>query len=209
MAWPLGFIITALASNTISIFFVLMWGVRLFLYLGKRNLFSPEDSRYKTLRIKWGAEADFNAYKFIFIFQGSLMYILSFPMIFGKVNTDSFNIVNYIGAVVFLAGFSLESYADFFLKNFKEKNKGIICMSGPWKFCRFPNYLGEIILWYGIYLITFSEHNWWTVFAPILLNFLIIKLTGVAPIEEKYKKNEDYVNYAKHTPRLIFIKPIR
>lgn len=210
IAWPFGFIITAFISQSAAKYFVLIWSIRLGFYLAKRNIFSIEDPRYTKYRLKWGEKSDFNAYFYIFMFQGFLMYLLSIPLIYGldRFSFNNMSFINYLGIFFFVLGFSIESYADFYLSKFKKNNNAKICMTGPWKFCRFPNYLGEIVLWYGIFLITFTNETWWTVFAPILLNILIIKLTGVAPLEEKYSKVKEYKDYAAKTRRLLFVRPI-
>jgi steroid 5-alpha reductase family enzyme len=119
------------------------------------------------------------------------------------------NTLNWIGLFIWIAGFGFETYSDSYLKRYKTKseNKGTICMSGPWKYSRFPNYFGEILLWYGTYLISVSATNFWTIIGPVTLNLLILKVTGVPFLEEKYRKRPEYLEYSRKVPRLVPFSP--
>lgn len=208
IAWPFGFLISSFVSKTVVSFFVVLWSLRLGYHLGKRNINAPEDPRYTKYRLKWGKRSDLNAFIYFFMFQGLLIYLISAPIIFGKNDLTELSFINYIGMAIFGCGLILETYSDHYLKKFKRQHPHQLCLTGPWKLCRFPNYLGEIVLWYGLYLISFSSENWWTILSPILLNILMVKLTGIPPLEEKYRLRPEYKKYASKTPRLLFVKPV-
>jgi steroid 5-alpha reductase family enzyme len=80
-------------------------------------------------------------------------------------------------------------------------------MSGPWTLCRFPNYFGEITLWYGIYLASVNSSTWWTIIGPMTINFFILKVSGVPLLEKKYEKRPEYIEYSARVPRLIPFTP--
>ncbi len=215
IAWGLGFIVISLVSyfhhfnsmkNAVLLFMILIWGFRLALYLLGRNWNAPEDFRYQDLRKSWGAHPNLHAYFKVFILQGVLMLLISLPITLGMMRAETeLSLVNKIGIFIWALGLSFEAYSDRYLRKYKAypANRGTICMSGPWKLCRFPNYLGEITLWYGIYLAAFTTSTWWTIIGPIIINFFILKISGVPLLENKYLKRPEYKEYAARVPRLI------
>lgn len=219
IAWGSGFILVAVVSyfqaplgmkNALLLLTTAIWGIRLSLHIIRRNIGAPEDPRYAELRRDWGRHANREAYFKIFLFQGILLLLVSLPVSQGM-GTDM-RPWNWIGLFIWLVGFTFESYADAFLKRYKADpaNKGKICMSGPWTLCRFPNYFGEILLWYGVWLLALTSANAWTLLGPVLLNILILKLTGIPMLEKKYRQRPEYLNYSSRVPRLVpFTRPRR
>ena len=220
IGWGLGFIIIAIISylhyplflkNTLLLVVVSAWGLRLSYYLFLRTIGKKEDDRYTQLRKRWGESANKIAYFRIFMLQGALMFIVSLPIPFGMMQqSGEMYFYNWIGLIIWCLGWMLEVVSDFHLNRFKSKkeNMGKICTSGPWKLCRFPNYFGEILLWYGIYILSLGKQSWWTIIGPISINLFILKVSGVSLLEKKYKKNAEYLSYSEKIPRLIpFTKP--
>ncbi len=219
IAWGQGFIVISLVSyfyhfnsikNAVVLGLVLCWGLRLSLYLLSRNWKAPEDHRYLEMRGNWGAHPNLHAYFKVFLLQGLLMLLISLPITAGMERADqSLSTINKIGVGIFFFGWLFESYADRFLKKYKADpaNKGIICMKGPWSLCRFPNYFGEITLWYGIYLVAVNPATWWTIIGPLTINFFILKVSGVPLLEKKYIQRKEYLDYASRVPRLIPFTP--
>ncbi len=220
IAWGQGFILIALVSyfyhfnsvkNAVILFLVLLWGLRLSLYLLSRNWKAPEDHRYQDMRAEWGAHPNLHAYFKVFILQGVLMLLISLPITAGMERAEpELSLLNTLGVFIWISGWLFESYSDRYLKKYKANpaNKGTICMSGPWSISRFPNYFGEITLWYGIYLAAFTTSSWWTIIGPLTINFFILKVSGVPLLEKKYQKRPEYLEYANRVPRLIpFTRP--
>lgn len=221
IAWGQGFILIALVSyfyhfnsirNAVVLVLVLCWGLRLSLYLLTRNWKAPEDHRYRDLRAEWEPHPNFHAWLKVFLFQGLLMLLISLPITAGMQQAgQELTPVNKIGIAIFLFGWLFESYSDRYLKKYKANpaNKGTICMTGPWSLCRFPNYFGEITLWYGIYLAAFSPSTWWTLIGPLTINFFILKVSGVPLLEKKYMERKEYHEYAARVPKLIPFTPVK
>lgn len=199
--------------NVIIVGAVALWGLRLGYYIFTRSFGKGEDPRYTKFREEWKPNANLHAYFKVFLFQGLLMGIVTLPATVSIYKT-SYNypltLINYFGLLVFVLGLGLESYSDFYMKEWKSdpSNKGKICTTGPWSLCRFPNYFGEVMLWYGIYFLGFSLETSWSIIGAITINFLILKVTGVPLLEEKYKLRPSYQEYAKRVPKFIpFTKP--
>lgn len=106
-----------------------------------------------------------------------------------------------------LGGGLLGSLADIQKHTFEtaKRNEGKVLDKGLWGLSRHPNYLGEIIFWWGAFLVNFSAGILWTVVCPIALTFMILFVTGIPPSERLMKEElaEKYVDYAKRVPILI------
>jgi steroid 5-alpha reductase family enzyme len=219
IGWGLGILLASLISyyyypgtfkNKLLLACVFVWAIRLALYIYLRNRGKGEDPRYTKFRTEWEPHPNFQAWIKIFVLQGILMMIVSLPVSSAMVQEGNMSGLNWIGFIVFLLGFGLEVVSDHYLNWWKgqEKNKGKICSSGPWTLCRFPNYFGEVFLWYGLFLIGVQWENIWSIIGSIVINFFILKVTGVPLLEERYLKRSDYQEYAMRVPRFIpFLKP--
>jgi len=118
----------------------------------------------------------------------------------------------YSGLLVFSLGFSIEISADWQKSNFRKnpKNKELFITSGLWKYARHPNYFGEIVLWTGISLMSFSSLNNWqyvTLISPLFTYLLLVYISGVRILEasgiEKWGHLESYQQYIRSTPSLV------
>jgi len=73
-------------------------------------------------------------------------------------------------------------------------------MWGLWRYTRHPNYFGEAVLWWGIYLIACGvKMGFVTIFAPLLISILVRYVSGVPLLEKKYETNPDFKSYCKET----------
>jgi steroid 5-alpha reductase family enzyme len=215
IGWGLGFILISMIAylhhplsfkNAILLTAVFFWGTRLGIYIFLRGRGKPEDHRYAKFRQEWQPYPNLQAWIKVFMFQGLLMMIVSLPVSAGMaLESKTISVINYIGIVIWIAGFSFEVFSDHYLNWWKAQveNKGKICTTGPWKISRFPNYFGEIFLWYGIYLMAFEPKIWWTIIGPLTINLLIVKVTGIPLLEKHYENSAEYQEYAKRVPRLI------
>lgn len=215
IAWGLGFILISLIAylhhplsfkNAVLLLAVFFWGTRLALYIFARSRGKPEDHRYAKFRQEWRPHPNLQAWIKVFLFQGVLMMIVTLPVSAGMaLESRNLSVINYVGIFIWLSGFAFEVMSDHYLNWWKAQpeNKGKICTSGPWKYSRFPNYFGEISLWYGMYLIAFEPKIWWTIIGPVTINFMIVKVTGIPLLEKHYEGRPEYQEYAKRVPRLI------
>ena len=198
---PLGWILFAM---------VFVWGARLSTHIFRRNFKKPEDYRYANFRKNWGKSYALRSYFQLFLFQGVLMYLISLANIQGQsvAKQQSLPLI-ILGVLVYFTGFGLESIADTQLrKHIRDpKNKGKLIQSGVWKYSRHPNYFGEAVLWWGIYLVSLGlGAPVWTILSPIVITLLIRYVSGVPMLEERLKKYAGYETYVKNTS--IFIPNI-
>tara|TARA_B100000287_G_scaffold354680_1_gene344994 strand:- start:156 stop:614 length:459 start_codon:yes stop_codon:yes gene_type:complete len=147
--------------------------------------------------------------------QGTWVSICSLCAITGM-STDKGIIINplfYLGLVIFILGFTIEVIADYQKTKFRKnpKNKNHFITSGLWSYSRHPNYLGEISLWTGIAIISFSSLSDWqniSLISPIFIYMLLVHISGINFLEASSNKKwghlQTYQDYIKKTPKLLF-----
>jgi steroid 5-alpha reductase family enzyme len=215
IAWGLGFVLMAWLSFFLSGFsfpallvnsLVTVWGLRLAWYIYNRNKNKPEDSRYLEWRKSW-KNFYLRSFLQVFLLQGIFLYLISLPVIFiNHSSVDVLGILDLIGLIVWGFGFYFESVGDYQLKQFisNPANKGKIMNQGLWKYSRHPNYFGEVIQWWGIFIIALSiPYGIFMIIGPLTITFLILFVSGVPLLEKKYSGRKDFEEYKKHTS--IFI----
>lgn len=214
VAWGMGFILVSFVTeffyriepNYILLIIVTIWGLRLALHIGVRNLGRGEDWRYANWRKDWKGQVFWQSLVRVFLLQGFFMFIIALPLLYpGPVTTD-LQWFQYIGLLLWLVGLLWESIGDWQLLRFKKNpaNKGKIMMEGLWSLSRHPNYFGEMTLWWGIFIYVAPFGHWYiSILSPIVLTWLLMRISGVPMLEAKYKDNPDYQKYVKKTNALL------
>ncbi len=216
VAWGLGFMLVAWASlilgqmtvyGLIVNILVTIWASRLVLHIYFRNRNRDEDFRYLAMKRKWGKNFNFKIFSEVFLLQGCILYIVALPIMWIHTHPQSMPMeILAIALPIWLIGFLLETLADRELTLFQNdpSNNGKLLTVGLWGFVRHPNYLGELMQWWAIWLMAaFLPYGWTLLISPLLLTYLIVNVSGVRPLEEKMKKHADFEVYAKNTPSLI------
>tara|TARA_B100001971_G_C18267964_1_gene595963 strand:+ start:16218 stop:16985 length:768 start_codon:yes stop_codon:yes gene_type:complete len=212
IGWGLMFVIISGASfisqgyleqhHIIYLYLIGAWGIRLSAYLFKRNHGKPEDTRYTEMREGWKGNPYVNAYYRVFLLQMVLALLIMIPIYpLAHLSTFSFGILFYLGITLWLIGFFFEAVGDYQKNKFKKdpSNKGKICKVGLWKYTRHPNYFGEVTLWWGIWISMMPQIPIWTIIGPLLISFLILKVSGIPMLEEKKKDDPAFQKYMKET----------
>ena len=107
-----------------------------------------------------------------------------------------------LGALLFTGGFLCESIGDRQLRRFKAdpSNRGRLLDRGLWRYTRHPNYFGDFCIWWAFYLFAVAAGGWWTVISPLLMSFLLLKVSGVAMLEKTIgERRPDYASYIRRT----------
>lgn len=185
---------------------ITIWGLRLAIYIGIRNLKKPgEDWRYAKWRKDWGKWFYLRSWLQVFVLQGFFMWLVSLALQ-QRPAQEAFLWYQYLGVVVWLLGFLWETIADAQLYIFKQKpeNKGKILMTGLWRLSRHPNYFGEALLWWGIFLIVLPWGQWyWSLLGVVTMTWLLTKVSGVPFLEWKYRDHPEYLAYIRSTSAFI------
>ncbi len=182
---------------------VTAWGVRLAVHLFLRKKGHGEDFRYAQWRQDWGRTFVWRSYLQIYMLQGSVVLVVALPLLLA-VNSPggALNHLDAFGVGIWLAGFLFEAVGDWQLLRFKRDpgNRGRIMRYGLWTFTRHPNYFGEAVLWWGIFLVGLSAGNGaYGLVSPLLIGFLLLKVSGIPMLEEKYAGNPEFEDYRSRT----------
>lgn len=196
---------------------VSLWAGRLAVYLGTRHL-GGEDYRYQAMRKRWNDKCGkigyyIMAYLYIFMMQYGFSILANwaglYVQIYGNEMDRELTNLDYAGAIVWAFGLSFETVGDMQLqKHIADKNpkKGKFIKWGLWRITRHPNYFGECVCWWGVYMIACGEVGGWKrFFAPLFITLLIRFLSGVPLLEMKFKKKypEEFKQYCKETTCFI------
>ena len=196
-------------ANLILVFFIGFWAVRLGSFLFLRIHKAGEDRRFRLIK------RSPTQFFMTWTLQGMWVSICS-ACALTAMASDQGLIINtwfYAGSFLFLFGLAIEIVADYQKTIFRrdQKNKEDFIKTGLWSLSRHPNYLGEIILWLGISVISFSSLSDWqyiTLISPIFTYLLLVHISGVRILESNGKKKwghlKTYNDYIDKTPMLLF-----
>ncbi|MBD2859461.1 DUF1295 domain-containing protein [Spongiibacter sp. KMU-158] len=213
--WPLflwlgasvAFIQSSQTPIQLLIFIVLsFWALRLSLFLFARNWNEEEDRRYAEIRDKYPSGYALISLPMIFIFQGVIAWLLG--SVFFAVNTvdGPAGIYSVLGLVMISFGAIYETIADWQLASYKrEKNPQKAFMDkGLWRFSRHPNYFGESVIWWGLFLAAIPSGQWWVVLPPLAMTWFLMKFSGVTRAEAGIEsRRPGYEAYQLSTPALL------
>jgi steroid 5-alpha reductase family enzyme len=213
--WGLGFVLVAWVTffraegyifrKLLLTILVSVWGLRLAAYIGFRNRGKREDRRYQTWRAQYGKNFWWVSLFTVFGLQGILLWVISLVFQAGQIASGPLGLggLDGVGFVIWTIGFAFEAGADFQLSRFKADpgNRGKVMDRGLWAYTRHPNYFGESLIWWGVFLITLSTPNsLWTVISPVTITFLLLKVSGVTLLEKTIvEKRPEYRAYIKGT----------
>jgi steroid 5-alpha reductase family enzyme len=190
---------------------IAVWALRLAVHILLRNWGRGEDWRYAQWRGKWGHLWVLRSYLQVFLLQGFLLLIVVVPALW--VNTfggPRLWWLDGIGAALWLVGFLFEAVGDYQLARFQKDpaNHGRVLRSGLWRYSRHPNYFGEVTMWWAIWLIGLAAGApLWTVISPLVLTFLILKVSGIPLLESRQMLNPEYRDYAARTSPFFPMPP--
>ncbi len=213
-AWGLGFILVTLvtlwmadgldARRLLLGSLVLVWGGRLALHILLRNAGrAGEDFRYRNWRETWGRWFYVRGYFQIYMLQGTVMFLVCMPILL--VNTRRGGPLGWLdglGLAIWLVGFFFEAVGDYQLLRFMKDpaNKGRVMRQGVWRLSRHPNYFGEATLWWGCFLIALNvPGGGWALISPVLIDLLLLYVSGIPMLEAKYKDRPEYRDYQRTT----------
>jgi len=192
---------------------VSVWGLRLGGYLAWRNIGKGEDPRYQAMRHRWGGRFWWVSLFTVFLLQGLIMWIVSLPVqvAMASEGPDTFWPAVVIGILVWATGVSFETVGDYQLARFKAdpENKGMVMDGGLWRYTRHPNYFGDFMVWWGLYLASLGTIDpWWTFIGPALMSFMLIRVSGVAMLERSIgKRRPGYDEYIRRTSSFFPRRP--
>ncbi|MCP5190122.1 MAG: DUF1295 domain-containing protein [Pseudomonadales bacterium] len=194
---------------------VLIWAVRMSVYLVHRNWGHGEDPRYTRLRqwVEPGWPFHRLALRQVFLLQGAVIWVLTLPQQIAMVTGGQAGIgaLAAAGTALWCLGFYFETVGDWQLSRFKADpgKRGQVLDTGLWRYTRHPNYFGELCQWWGLFVIALEAPWAWCGFiGPVVYSWLVINVTGQATLDKKLSREKPgYAEYMRRTSGLIPRRP--
>lgn len=181
-----------------------LWGVRLSVHLAWRNHGESEDKRYQSMRRRWGEVFPWMSLVTVFGVQAVVMWIVSLPLQTLYNGADENRTwLSVVGTLIFAVGLFFESTGDWQLARFKADpaNDGKVLNHGLWRYTRHPNYFGDFLVWWGLFLAAFAfSHIAWSIIGPITMSIFLMQVSGVTLLEKSLRETKpDYQEYVRRT----------
>lgn len=192
---------------------VTLWGVRLSWHITRRNRGKGEDPRYARWRAEGGAGWPLRSLFTVFLLQGAILLVVALPLLTGATAGPGVRWLEVVGGGVWLVGFLLEAVADRQLARFRAEpgNRGRVLDTGLWRYSRHPNYFGDALLWWGLWLVGGAATGaWWTAVGPLLMTLLLRHVSGVTLLERGMEERRPgYAEYLRRTSPFVPLPPRR
>jgi steroid 5-alpha reductase family enzyme len=218
--WPLGFVLIALVSFFLSaghgstgrrllvLVLTAVWGLRLGAHIFSRNRGQGEDKRYASLLRRNRGNLAVFVLRYIYWMQGRVMWFVSLPVQAAMYEHAGLSAVTGLGFVVWAVGFGFEAVGDAQLRRFRADpaNAGRVLDSGLWRYTRHPNYFGDAVVWFGLWLLACSH---WLgpllVACPIFMTNMLVRHTGKKLLEKHMARSKGaaYADYVRRTSGFI------
>jgi len=193
---------------------VTIWGLRLAVHIGRRNLGKGEDRRYAEMRERDGERFWFTSLYRVYLVQAVAMWIVSLPLQAGAALGAGHGLgpLDAVGGAVWLVGFAFESLGDLQLDRFKADpaNRGRVMDHGLWRYTRHPNYFGDATVWWGLGLVAVGAGAVaaWGFAGSILDTLLLTRVSGKPVLERDIEQRRPgYRDYVERTSGFVPLPP--
>lgn len=196
--------------NFMVLLLLALWAIRLSVYITWRNHGQPEDLRYRAIRRNNQPHFWLKSLFIVFLFQGLLAWVICLPVVAAVSGQTTPGPLDFAGVALWLIGMYFEVTGDYQLTRFRRSagSQGKVLDTGLWKYTRHPNYFGEALVWWGFYLMAVSAGAWWTIFAPLGMTFLLLRVSGVSLLEKDIAdRRPAYRDYIQRTNAFIPGRP--
>ncbi|HET7354805.1 MAG TPA: DUF1295 domain-containing protein [Gaiellaceae bacterium] len=191
---------------------VLVWAFRLGGYLFRRILRIKVDHRFDGIRDEPLRFARF------WLLQAITVAVVMLPVsyLLDRDRPPRLGAWSIAGATVWLVGLLVEAVADSQKAAFKakEENRGRFVSTGLWRYSRHPNYFGEMLVWWGLFVYAVPVLHgaaFVVVAGPLFITFLLLFGSGIPPLErsadERYGSDAAYRDYKRRTSILVPLPP--
>jgi steroid 5-alpha reductase family enzyme len=203
---------TSFTNRYVVLAFVAAWGLRLAIYLARRQRGAKEDTRYVfIMKGARGRHETLYALRMIYGLQGLLLWFVSIPLQWIAFH-EGVSALFPAGLVLVAIGLFFEATGDEQLRRFiaNPANRGTTMNRGLWRYTRHPNYFGDCVVWVGVYLVACSSGwGWLTILSPIAMIYLLTSLSGKPMLERKLAKTRAGYDEYVATTSSFFPRPPR
>ena len=196
------------ATAILPLIAICLWGLRLTAnWAYTFNGLNHQDWRYTMLKEntkKWYFLINLIG---IHLVPTLVVYACTLPAVYLIVYPQAFNVGSVIFFILCCIAFILQGVADVQMHVYKKERKTNFINIGLWKYSRHPNYLGEILMWWGVGLsLLVVQINFWYVCFGALINTLLFTFVSIPMAEKKQSKKEGFAEYKSKTRYLLPIK---
>ncbi|MFM9968208.1 MAG: DUF1295 domain-containing protein [Burkholderiales bacterium] len=194
------------ARALLVLLLVAIWALRLSIYITLRNWGEAEDRRYQAIRARNQPGYQWKSLYLVFGLQALLALLIGMPLFAAVHASTPLQVLDFAGLALWIFGFAFEAISDAQLTRFRRDpaNRGKVMDSGLWRYTRHPNYFGEAVLWWGFYCIALAAGAWWTLFAPLIMTWLLMKVSGVVLLEKDIaERRPGYREYVARTNAFV------
>lgn len=228
VAWGLAFTAVAVVSLVLSdgqghdgrrltvTVLTALWGLRLSGHIALRGRGHGEDPRYARMLAKAPGNPHLYALRMVYLLQGALVALVSLPVQAAMYLPMAMGPLAAVGVAAWLTGFFFETVGDAQLARFRAESralglKGRIMDRGLWRYTRHPNYFGDFMVWWGLFLLACGD---WAVAAltlvsPVVMSLLLTMGSGKRLLERQMRERPGYAEYAARTSGFFPLPPRR
>ncbi|MFB7657978.1 MULTISPECIES: DUF1295 domain-containing protein [unclassified Streptomyces] len=218
VAWGLGFAAVAVVTCAVAAavgegdpvrqvlvaVLTAVWGLRLAVHIGRRGRGHGEDPRYDAMLAKAPGNRNLYALRMVYLLQGALVWLVSLPVQAASYGSGPVTALAWTGAAVWAVGLAFEAVGDAQLARFKADpaHQGRIMDRGLWSWTRHPNYFGDFLVWWGLFLIACDAGPAAaavSVISPLVMTYLLIGGSGKRLLERHMADRPGWSEYAART----------
>lgn len=187
---------------------VCLWGIRLTVNWAYTFYdLTYQDWRYTMLKEKTGKLYPIINFIGIHLVPTIVVYLVITPGISALTSTQESSPLAYIGLAISLGATILQCVADIQMHKYRKNKKTPFIRNGAWKYSRHPNYLAEILMWWGIGIAcTIAVPTTWYLLIGALANTLLFTFVSIPMAEKRQGKKEGFEEYKKETNYLLPFK---
>ncbi|MFB7170788.1 DUF1295 domain-containing protein [Streptomyces sp. NPDC056254] len=188
-----------------------VWGLRLSAHLAWRSRGHGEDPRYTALLDKARGNRTWYALRTVYLLQAALVWLVSLPVQAASYADAPVGFLGVLGLALWAAGVGFEAVGDHQLARFREDpaNRGRIMDGGLWAWTRHPNYFGDCLVWWGLYLLacTSLTSALPLLLSPVVMTALLTAGSGKRLLEKHMGDRPGYAEYAARTSGFLPLPP--
>lgn len=223
IAWGAAFAAVALVTLALSagqgdvgrrllvVALTVVWGLRLSAHIAWRSRGAGEDPRYARMLSRAPGSRDAYAFRMVYLLQGALVWVISLPVQAACYLPAEVGPLVLVGVLLWATGLFFEAVGDWQMARFKadSAHRGQIMDRGLWRYTRHPNYFGDFLVWWGLFLI--AAGSWalaaMVVLSPLVMSYLLIFGSGKRLLERDMARRPGFAEYASRTSGFLPLPP--
>ena len=187
---------------------VILWGIRLtgnWAYTF-RDL-THQDWRYTMLEEKTGIFYPFVNFIGIHMVPTLIVYACTLPAVYAFLHEATWNVGSFLSFGVSVGAVTMQGIADYQMHRFRKHRTDVFIRDGLWKYSRHPNYLGEILMWWGIAFSVISVFpDVWYLGIGALANTVLFFAVSIPLADGRQSCKPKFEEYKRQTRMLLPFK---